>query len=71
MRRALLYYMAQTWAADLHRQAPRHKPGRTASQARHQRPSPHAHRVRRLPVLVARACSPRWAAAADDRQTTT
>jgi hypothetical protein len=32
MCRALLYYLAQTWTADLHRQAQRDKPARAASQ---------------------------------------
>ena len=63
MRQALLYYLAQTWNADLHRQTQRDKPARAASQARQFRPSlrtqrhagsrplrpPRAHRPRRQP----------------------
>ena len=54
MCQALLYYLAHTWTADLHRQTQRDKPARAASQARHFRPSPRAHRARRLPAVVAR-----------------
>jgi len=42
MCRALLYYLAQTWTADPHRQAQRDQPARAARQARHSRPSPSA-----------------------------
>jgi len=44
MCRALLYYLAQTWTADPHRQAQRDQPARAARQARHSRPSPSAPR---------------------------
>jgi hypothetical protein len=54
MRQALLYYMAQNWTAELHRQAQRDKPGRAAGQSRRTRPSPRAHRARSLPAVVAR-----------------
>ena len=54
MRQALLYYMAQNWTTELHRQAQRDKPGRAAGQARRTRPSPGAHRARSLPAVVAR-----------------
>ena len=39
MPRALLYYLAQTCTADLHRQTQRDAPARAASQACHSRPS--------------------------------
>ena len=42
MCRAFLYYLAQAWTEDLHRQTQRDKPARAASQARHSRPSPRA-----------------------------
>jgi hypothetical protein len=54
MPRALLSYLAQTWTADRYRQAQRAAPGRAASQARHPRPSPRAHRVRSHPAVLAR-----------------
>jgi len=44
MCRALLYYLAQTWTAGLHRQAQRDKPARAASQPRAFRPSASASR---------------------------
>jgi len=54
MRQALLYYMAQNWTAELHRQAQRDKPRRAVGQARHTRPSPGAHHSRTLPAVVVR-----------------
>jgi len=44
MCRALLCYLAQTWAADPHRQARQDGPAMPASQARDSRPSPRAPR---------------------------
>jgi hypothetical protein len=51
MGRALLYYLAQTWTADLYRQAQRDKPAR-GPRARpvipgHPRPPPGGLAVRR------------------------
>jgi len=54
MRAALLNYVTQAWIADRYRQAQRDAPGRAASQARHSRPSPRAHRTRALPAVMAR-----------------
>lgn len=54
MCQALMYYLAQTWTADLHWQTQRDRPARAASQARHFRPSPRPHRARRLPAVVVR-----------------
>jgi hypothetical protein len=54
MRSAYLYYLAQTWTADRNRQARRDAPAGAASQARHSRPCPRAHRARGLPAAVAR-----------------
>ena len=54
MPRALLYYLAQTWTADVYRQAQHHAPGRSARQARHPRPSRRAHRARGLLAEVMR-----------------
>ena len=54
MPRALLYYLAQAWAADRYRQAHRDAPARAASRARHSRPSPRAPRADGLPAAVAR-----------------
>jgi hypothetical protein len=50
---ALLYYLAQTWAADRYRQSQHGKPARAASGARHP-PSSWRDRVRGLPGFVAR-----------------
>ena len=54
MPRALLYYLAQTWTADRHRQAQRDAPAQAARQARHPRPAPRAHRARGLLAEVVR-----------------
>ena len=54
MPRALLYYLAQTWTADVYRQAQHHAPGRSARQACHPRPSRRAHRARGLLAEVVR-----------------
>ena len=51
---ALLYYLAQTWAADLHRQAHRDAQARAASQAPRTRTPQPRHRVRGLRALMAR-----------------
>ena len=45
MPRALLYYLAQAWTADRHRQAQRDAPARAASRAPSPRPSPRAPRA--------------------------
>jgi len=50
----LHYYLAQPWAADPFRQAPRDTPARGPRRSRHSRPSPRAYRTRRLPAPVAR-----------------
>ena len=51
---ALLYYLAQTWAADRHRQTQHdNRPGPRAGPAA-PRPSCAAHRLRGLPAFVAR-----------------
>ena len=52
MRPALFYYcLAQTRAANPDRQAQRDAPAQAPSRAQ---PSPHAHRARGLPAVVAR-----------------
>jgi len=57
MPRAVLYYLAQTWTADRHRQAQGAAPARAARRARRPRRSPRAHRAHRargLPAVLAR-----------------
>ena len=53
MPRALLYYLAQTWTADLHRHSQRGAATRAASQGRDTRPPGRKYRVRRLPSAAA------------------
>jgi hypothetical protein len=53
MPRALLYYLAQTWTADLHRKSQRGAPARAAGQDRHRRPPGRRCRVRGLPAVSA------------------
>ena len=53
MPRALLYYLAQTWTADPHRQSQRGAAARAASQSRHTRPPGRRYRLRRLPAAAA------------------
>jgi hypothetical protein len=57
MPRALLYYLAQTWTADLYLTSPRGAPARAASQSRHTRSPRRRYRLCRLPALRRTACS--------------
>jgi hypothetical protein len=51
---AMLYRLAQTRIADLHRQARRDAPGRAAGRARRTRTPTPKHHDRGLPAAVAR-----------------
>jgi hypothetical protein len=54
MRAAFDTYLTYAWIADRYRHAQPGAPARAAGRARHSRPSPHAHRARGLPAMVAR-----------------
>jgi hypothetical protein len=51
---ALLYYLAQTWAADRYRQAQHDKPVRAGRQAHRTRTPQRTHRVGGLTAVMAR-----------------
>jgi hypothetical protein len=58
MPRTLLYYLAQTWTADLHRKSQRGAAARAASLGRDTRPPGRRYRVGRLPAVAAHRMLP-------------
>ena len=52
MPRALLYYLAQTWSANLHRTSQPGAPARAASQSRHTRPPGRTYRLPAVAAIV-------------------